>query len=363
MNYDLATIGNHDIEAGHKVYDKIVKEYNFPILAANAIDSKTGDPYFNPYTIVKKKGVKIAFLGLITPGIPNWLPENLYEGIFFDDMVKTAEKWVPIIQEKEKPDVLVGLFHAGYDHTYGGAKEESMNENASVLVAEQVKGFDIIMIGHDHRKYNEWLVNEFGDSVLILDARSSANNVAVANIEFKRNGKEYSKSITGEIITISDYKSDEDFDNYFTNEFNAIEEYVNRPLGEFTNEIYSQSSILGPSIFTDFINNVQLELSDADLSFTAPLSRSAVIKEGEIYVRDLFKLYKFENFLYTMELSGKEIDDYLEYNYSNWFDSKSSGHVVKFKKDKKGKVLINDRGYPSTAVNYYNYDVATGRIG
>ena len=44
MKYDAATIGNHDIEAGHMVYDKLVKEFEFPWLAANAVNTKTGKP-------------------------------------------------------------------------------------------------------------------------------------------------------------------------------------------------------------------------------------------------------------------------------------------------------------------------------
>lgn len=134
----------------------------------------------------------------------------------FEDMVLTAEKWIPIIQNKEKPDMIVGLFHSGFDHSYGGASEsEENNENASVLVAKRVKGFDLIMIGHDHQKHNDWIVNNFGDSVLIMDPRSSARNIAVATITFKRNGRHYDKNIESEILNVADYESDMVFDENF----------------------------------------------------------------------------------------------------------------------------------------------------
>src|SRR3972149_7052466 len=58
MEYDAATIGNHDIETGHAVYDKFRKEINFPWLAANAINKKNGEPYFQPYTVIERKGIK-----------------------------------------------------------------------------------------------------------------------------------------------------------------------------------------------------------------------------------------------------------------------------------------------------------------
>ncbi len=78
MGYDAATVGNHDIEAGHSVYDRLTGEYKFPLLAANAVDTRTGNPYFKPYTVIEKNGIKIAVLGLITTGVPGWLPPELY---------------------------------------------------------------------------------------------------------------------------------------------------------------------------------------------------------------------------------------------------------------------------------------------
>ena len=65
MKYDAATIGNHDIETGHAVYDKFRRQLSFPWLAANAINTKTDEPYFEPYTIIERKGVRVAVLGLI----------------------------------------------------------------------------------------------------------------------------------------------------------------------------------------------------------------------------------------------------------------------------------------------------------
>ena len=114
LGYDAITVGNHDIEAGHSVYDRLIKEYNFPMLAANAVDISSGDPYFKPYTIIEKKGFRIAVFGLITPLVPTWLPPELYSGMEFRDMRETAEHWMPVIM-KENPDLVVGLFHSGWD--------------------------------------------------------------------------------------------------------------------------------------------------------------------------------------------------------------------------------------------------------
>jgi 2',3'-cyclic-nucleotide 2'-phosphodiesterase/3'-nucleotidase len=62
LKYDAETIGNHDIETGHAVYDKWIREVKCPMLGANIIDTATGKPYLPPYTIFEREGVRIASL-------------------------------------------------------------------------------------------------------------------------------------------------------------------------------------------------------------------------------------------------------------------------------------------------------------
>lgn len=365
MDYDVATIGNHDIEAGHAVYDKLDKEFNFPWLAANAIDTKTGKPYFEPYTVIKKDGFTIAVLGLITPGIPNWLPEELWAGIEFEDMIISAKKWVPTILEKENPDLMVGLFHSGYNYEYGNQDAGTYkNENASVLVAQQVPGFDIVFIGHDHETRHEYVEDRNGDRVLILGPSGSARQITTAKVEFtKADDGTYEKEITGEVINMVDLPSDSLFDNEFKAEFNEVNNYVSKEVGVFEDEIDAHNALYGPSKFMRLIHDVQLNKSNADISFAAPLSFNAVINKGPVYVRDMFKLYRFENFLYTVELTGQEIDQYLEYSFSNWFNTmeNENDHLLRFRKDKNGELIFSER-YQSYQLenSYYNFDAASG---
>ncbi len=363
MNYDVATIGNHDIEAGHPVYDKLVDEFSFPWLAANALDKTSGDPYFEPYAVLNRHGIKIAVLGLITPGIPRWLPENLWEGLEFAGMVETAKYWVREIIENEKPDVLIGLFHSGHDAAYGGTSDTAaLNENASLLVAEQVPGFDVVFIGHDHDTYNAFITNVNGEKVLVLDPGSSARLVSEASIRMTWNDDlgAYSKEIRGNLIETRLHSGDSEFLSYFQDEFEKVKAYVSGPVGYFGAAISSSSALFGDSPFMDLIHEVQLEVTGAPISFAAPLSMNATIDSGTVYVRDLFRLYRFENFLYIMELTGAEIKDYLEYSYDLWFNTMSSenDHLLRFRElsDSDGNAPASPRLYSS----FYNFDSAEG---
>jgi len=367
MKYDAATIGNHDIETGHNVYDNFKEEINFPWMAANAVNTQTGEPYFEPYTIIEKEGIKIAVLGLITPAIPHWLPKKLWDGIEFEDMIESANNWVKIINEKESPDLLIGLFHSGVDYTYNSStKDTYKNENASRLVAEQVPGFDIVFTGHDHMGWNFNTVDANSDSVLILGPLSRARTVAVASITMSYDStlNHWTKgSVTGNIIEVSNYRPDDGFMSKFMLNLNIVANYVSKPLGEFSTNLSTRESLFGPSKFVDLIHTFQLETTDADISFVSPLSFNAEIKRGWIYVRDMFKLYRYENFLYVMEFSGQEIKDYLEYSFSGWFNQMESSddHLLKFQLDENGKIVYSERSRSAMLVQrYYNFSSAAG---
>ncbi len=358
MKYDAATIGNHDIEAGHQVYDKLRANFNFPWLAANAIFKKTKEPYFDPYTVIYRKGVKIAILGLITPAIPMWLPESKWEGIEFEDMIVTARKWVEHIKEVEKPDILVGLFHAGIDYTYNRQTADTYkNENASILVAQKVPGFDIIFAGHDHQENNLQLENVDGEKVIILNPKSLANYVSLVSLEMKFNPQiqKYEKyDITGFNLQMNFCESNPDFKKKFENEISTVKRYVSEKIGTFQRSISSRESLFADTGFVDLIHRIQLEYTNADISFAAPLSFDSVIRKGEVYVRDMFKLYKFDNLLYTLWLSGEEIKKYLEFSYGLWFNRMRNINdtLLNFKHNYKGELVMAEK--------YYNFSSAAG---
>ncbi len=358
MKYDAATIGNHDIEPGHGVYDKLTDEFDFPWLAANAVSTATGKPYFEPYTMLDTNGVKIAVLGMITPAIPKWLPPQIWAGISFDDMIGSANYWVDYIRENENPDLLIGLFHAGVDANYGGQSADTpRNENASRLVAEQVPGFDVVFVGHDHHGWNEKVLNQDGQEVHILGPTSRARDVAVADIDLNLNKSAgaYQKAIAGYIVDMKDVDPDKDFVEKFQPYFKQVEAYVSKPIGYLKENLYTRNALFGDAAFTDLIKQAQLDVSGAQISFAAPLSFNKTIHAGTIEVRDMFNLYRYENLLYTMKLDGQEIKDYLEYSYGLWFNTmkNASGHLLKFKNDPPADP-------PKLENAYYNFDAAEG---
>lgn len=355
LNYDAATIGNHDIETGHQVYDRWIAQTKVPVLGANVINTATGQPYLTPYSIFYKNGVKIAVLGLLTPAIPAWLPKNLWSGLAFEDMESAAKKWIYIIKKEENPDIIIGLFHSGNDYERCTGQ---YRENASLQIASTVPGFDIVLTGHDHRRFNKVIANSVGDSVAVINPANNAMAVATVDviIEKDKDGHIVKKTIRPAIHDLDKTVPSPRYLRHFNNDLHKINTFVDRQIGSSASEFSSKDCLFGSSPFIDFIHTLQLKISGADISFAAPLSFDAVIKKGIIRVSDMFNLYKYENLLYTMALTGEEIRDYLEESYSIWISPHSSprDHLLLFA-DNKPSPQNNSLKYP-----YYNFDSAAG---
>ncbi len=357
MGYDAQTFGNHDVETGHAVYDKWISEVKCPMLGANIIDTKTGKPYVHPYTIIEREGVKVAIIGMLTPAIPNWLNEELWSGLRFDEMVKCARYWVDYLQANERPDIIIGLFHSGKD---GGIVTPEYEEDASLRVAQEVPGFDIILFGHDHTRHHDVVRNSAGQEVVCLDPSCNALLVAEATIEVTKGkrGKIVGKRVTGDIIDVSNLPVDEAFIKHFQSSIDSVKTFVDRRIGEFESSIYTRDCYFGSAAFTDFIHDLQLKLTGADISFNAPLSFNTSIKAGPVYVSDMFNLYRYENLLYVVRMTGEEIRKHLEMSYDRWVNTMKSpdDHIMLLNTDRS----TDDKQRYMFKNLAFNFDSAAG---
>ena len=363
MQYDAETVGNHDIEPGHQVYDKWIREVRCPLLGANIVKAGSdgkADPKniyegLQPYSIHYIDGVKIAVIGMLTPAIPNWLNKSIWKGMEFEEMTSCAKKWIAYLKEVERPDLIFGLFHSGKD---GGIITPDYEENATAAVAKEVPGFDIIFFGHDHQVHNEWITNNDGQQVLIIDPSCWAQNIAEAEIELTyENGKLTKKDIKGEIVSVKDEEIDEQMMSHFQKDIDAVKAYVSEKIGRFETAIHTRESFFGNAAFTDLIHNLQLQITKADISFNAPLSFNTTINAGDVTMADMFKLYRFENLLFVLRMTGEEIRKHLEYSYDMWTNTMTSpeDHALRLNTNYK-----EDQQRAGFQYYTFNFDSACG---
>ena len=140
-------------------------------------------------------------------------------------------------------------------------------------------------------------------------------------------------------------------------EIDAVKSYVDRKIGRFENNIYTRESFFGNSAFTDLIHNLQLKITGADISITAPLSFNTVINAGDITVSDMFKLYRFENTLLVLRMTGEEIRKHLEMSYDMWTNRMTSpdDHILLLKDDD-----LEDQQRAGFKYYTFNFDSACG---
>ena len=319
LDYDAVCVGNHDIEAGRKVFDRVYSETKTLVLAANVIDETTGEPYFTPYIIIERESYKVAVLGLLTPYVVTWVPDRLRLGLRFEQLEAAAAKWVKIIQEKEHPDLMVGLFHSGFEPQMQNLPEDHPlgRENATKWVAENVPGFDIIFYGHDHRARAEKLTCTDGNPVYVLNSGNRAQGLAKAEVTLKKGQK---PKISIELIATDGEAIDPDFANMVQPYIDRAEEYKMREVATLPVGISSDEAFNGPCLWVDEIHRCQMETVEAegihaDISVAAPLSSGKTIEAGMLTVNDFFTWYPYENSLAVMVLTGKEVKAFLEYAY------------------------------------------------
>ena len=355
MRYDAITVGNHDIEAGHDVYARWVRECRMPVLAANAIRCEDGEPYFKPYTIIERRGIRVAVLGMITTGIPQWVPKNLWEGMEFKAIEDIANRYMPRL--RNEADVVVGLFHSGMGNP---ERYTPLGESVAEAIARRVPGFDIIFCGHDHRIANRTVVNSEGGRTLILNPGANADALAQAEITLHRDSANgiTTMHVGGKHIALSQQKPSKTFMKRFEAPCKAVRDFVTQKVGRSRATMDTRPSAFGPSAFVDFIHEMQLQISGAEISFAAPLAFDATIARGHITVADVFNLYRYENMLYVMELSGREIKDYLEFSYDGWTQQMTSpdDHLLRFRSDAASLTEPQQR----LQTPNFNFDSAAG---
>ena len=171
MKYDAITLGNHEFDNGVDTLAQILNLAKFPVVCSNY--DVTGSPLeglVKPYTIIKKKGVRIGILGLgIDPtGI---ISEKNFAPLQYLDPVAKAQEMANILREEKKCDVVICLSHQGTDP----GKEGKMSD---IELAKKTYNIDVIIGAHTHKIVeNMYVTNLNGDSVLLAQTGKSGARI------------------------------------------------------------------------------------------------------------------------------------------------------------------------------------------
>ena len=353
MGYDAIVAGNHDIETGHNVYDRIMREMDVPFLAANAVRTDNGRPYFQDYVIVRRHGLKIAILGFTNPGIPGWLSEELWSGMEFRSLLPYVQEYVDKVISEERPDVVVAAVHSGT-----GNGDGSMLESQGLDLFRTLRGVDFLVCSHDHRPYVAQ-----NDSICLINSGSHCRNIGHGTVRITvKGGKCTARSLSAELIPVRKEAVDAEMEALFRKDYDAVRAFTLKPVGELDTELLTRDAYRGMCPYMDLLHTVSLSVPEADISFAAPLTFNGRVGAGTILYNDLFTIYPFENQLFVVRMTGKEIKDYLEYSYDTWIntvDDEKDGHLLKIVSEPDPRTGQDRWSFVGRA---YNFDSAGGLV-
>lgn len=352
VGYDAVVVGNHDIETGHAVYDRIDATMDVPFLAANAIRTDNGKPYFQEFVTLKRHGLNITIIGFTNPNIRSWLSPLLWSGMDFMSLLPFAQETVDRIAVQEKSDVVIVAVHAG-----SGEGDGTQLENQGLDLFQSLKGVDFVVCAHDHRP-----VVHQNDSICLINAGSHCRNLGYGTVTVKvENGRVVSKRLSADLLSLDKDRIDMDMQRTFRPDFEKVKRFTLMEVGELEADLRTRDAFCGMSDYMNLIHTLSLGCTPAQISFAAPLTFNGHVKRGTLVYNDLFTIYPFENQLFVVRMSGKEIKDYLECSYDAWINtvSSSADHLLK----------ISDVPDPRTGqkrwsfVNRsYNFDSAAGVV-
>ena len=170
MDYDAIAVGNHDVEAGHPVYDRVsadLKKAGIPFLGGNAVRTDNGKAYFPTYTTIRRQGLKIAILGYTNANMKAWLSEELWSGMDFKSLIPMVQNDVDLVIKKEKPQVVIVAVHSGT-----GKGDGSIYESQGLDLFQTLRGVDFLVCSHDHSP----MVAQT-DSICLINSGSHCRNV------------------------------------------------------------------------------------------------------------------------------------------------------------------------------------------
>ncbi|MBR9845316.1 MAG: twin-arginine translocation signal domain-containing protein [Algicola sp.] len=144
LNYDVATIGNHDFDNGIDGLYAQLPHADFDFVSANYDFSNTiMDAHVKPYKIISKEGIKIGIFGLGVE-LQGLVDKNLYKETVYNDPTESAQEMSRILKEDEQCDLIICLSHLGYSYSHLPDKISDLK------LAEATKDIDLIIGGHTH---------------------------------------------------------------------------------------------------------------------------------------------------------------------------------------------------------------------
>lgn len=341
IGYDAMAVGNHEFDNPLSVLRQQEKWAKFPLLSANIYQKSTGERLFKPWAIFKPQGIKVAVIGLTTDDTAKIGNPEFFTDIEFRKPADEAKLVIQELQTTEKPDVIIAATHMGhYDNGDSGSNAPGDVEMARSLPAGALT---MIVGGHsqnpvcmasENKKQVEYVPGtpcapDKQNGIWIVQAHEWGKYVGRADFEF-RNGE--MKLVRYQLIPIN-LKKKITYDNgeservLYTPQIAENQQMLSL-LTPFQNKGQAQLNVKVGSVNGHLegdrskVRFVQTNL--AHVMLAAQMARTSAdfavmsgggirdsIEAGDITYKNVLKVQPFGNTVAYVDMSGKEVVEYL----------------------------------------------------
>lgn len=337
IGYDAYTLGNHEFNYGLDYLNTAYKTISNKIINSNikglAFDSK-------PYKIFDFNGFKVGCIGFTTSFIPNWEQEKNIKNLEFLDPVKVYGEYENEL--KEKSDMIIVCYHGGFEKSLDGNNtptEKLTKENQASELLENYDSIDIVLSGHQHRSFITKV-----NGVICTQPMHNGQNFTKIVIDTE------TKEATYELVDVSKLNDEIniELEKRFTNLNKELQEYLDKEIGNFKNDIILDDIFrarLKGHPFINFLHEVQLDISNADFSALS-LFDTAIGFKKNVSIRDVLINYPYPNTLKVLKIRGSKVKEAIE---------KSATYFIL----ENNEVKINNE-FLVPKIQNYNYDTFAG---
>ncbi len=352
LNYDAATVGNHEFNYGLPFFDAAIAGAKFPMCSANFLHAD-GTPYLKPYLILERTlvaddgqahALKIGVIGFVTPQIMDWDRAHLDGRVQTIDIVEAAQRYVP--QLRRQVDILIALSHSGINTS----PRRGGDENASFYLAN-VPGIDVIFTGHSHRVFPgpdyaglqgidavrgtlngvpAVMPGFWGSHLGVIDLTLAATGSGWRLVDFTCETRPIA-SRDGRTVT-SLVADDAAVNAALAPEHAKTLAWIRQPIGQLNHPVNSYFALIGDDASLALVNEAQIWYARPLLAGTPAaalplLSAAAPFKEGyqspdnfvdlqagTIAIKDVADLYMYPNTVCCVQVSGAQLREWLEHS-------------------------------------------------
>ncbi|MCO5061403.1 MAG: bifunctional metallophosphatase/5'-nucleotidase [Kiritimatiellae bacterium] len=306
LRYDAWILGNHEFDWGLEKMQRLLNASSTPMLAANIV-SRPGRPHpfprVQPFLIREVDGIKVAIVGLITPGVPTWSTPDLLGDAMFERSIDALKRVMPAVRA-EKPDVLLLAAHQGCK------RRGDDHANEINAVARAFPEFDVIIGGHTHQPIPEiWLE----DRVLYTQAGYYGAWLGQLDLVYDTVAKRVTRK-SAQLHAIDEaVPRDAEMEAEFSSDLKRAESYLAQRVGTAKGRIAWKTDEYGSSPIQSLIARALAVASGADLVLHGVLDEHD-LPSGDLSMADIWRIVPYENRVAILQVTPGELLEILEEN-------------------------------------------------